>query len=129
MAKGYKREGALSYGANRRLPLTHESVLSAYLDNYRPALEAPPLSQGYPDPVRQRSSWSRFLQYGFPSAPRYSRKEGRSFNVLQMLTPSRVAFCVRRKMRREVLFSYRRIGFSGSSPGPYRRNQNSQYRC
>lgn len=46
--------------------------------------------------------------------------------------PKRVVFCVKRKLRREVLFAFRRVGFRGSSPGnrrKYRRNGNSLHGC
>lgn len=52
---------------------------------------------------------------------------------LQIRLPGRVFFCVRRKIRREVLFG---LGISGhnkrKSPGrggSYRRTQSSSYRC
>lgn len=44
--------------------------------------------------------------------------------------PSRVAFCVRRKQRREVLFALKRAGYSGSArKGHWRRTAYSKYRC
>lgn len=46
--------------------------------------------------------------------------------------PKRVLFCVKRKIRREVLFAFRRAGFRGSGPGrrrTYRRNGNSSHGC
>lgn len=130
MAKGRKREGELFYGSNRRLPLTHESVLSVYLDSYRQAPAALSLSQDYHVPLERQRKWTRFIQYGFPSAPRYSRAEGRTFDLLRMLTPSRVRFCVQRKARREVLFALGRAGYSGSAPrSHYRRSGSSLYKC
>lgn len=50
--------------------------------------------------------------------------------VLRMRAPARVAFCVRRKQRREVLFAFQRAGFGGSAPKRhYVRGVDSQYRC
>lgn len=49
-----------------------------------------------------------------------------------MLRPRRVAFCVRRFIRKEVLFAIRKAGFRGSGPGRdgrYRRTGDSAYRC
>lgn len=50
--------------------------------------------------------------------------------------PSRVRFCVQRKQRREVLFAYRKAGYSGSGRGrwngfrrSYRRFASSGYAC
>lgn len=51
-------------------------------------------------------------------------------NVLRMANPLRVLFCVRRKMRREVLFALRRAGYSGSArKRHYHRSQESKYGC
>lgn len=62
---------------------------------------------------------------GLLPAGRYS-----ALRVLQIRTPRKVLFCVRRKQRREVLFAIRRAGYSGSARKPYyRRTVNSQYRC
>ena len=50
--------------------------------------------------------------------------------ILQTLAPSRALHCVRRKLRREVLFALRRAGFSGSAPKrEYNRTADSQWRC
>lgn len=44
--------------------------------------------------------------------------------------PHRVKVCLRRKQRREVLFAFRRAGYSGSAPKrSYRRTANSFYGC
>lgn len=44
--------------------------------------------------------------------------------------PSRVRFCVSRKIRREALFAFGRAGFRGSAPKRhYRRVATSNYRC
>lgn len=50
------------------------------------------------------------------------------FTINEM--PSRVAFCVRRKQRREVLFAKRKAGYSGSVRKSYfRRTISSRYGC
>lgn len=57
----------------------------------------------------------------------------RSFEPLRSLSirvPTRTRLCLQRRSRREVLFAYRKAGFSGSAPRRhYKRTQNSQYRC
>lgn len=53
-------------------------------------------------------------------------------DALRMAHPKRVLFCVKRKIRREVLFAFSRAGRKGSGPGrrgKYRRNESSQYSC
>lgn len=46
---------------------------------------------------------------------------------LAMVSPRRVLFCIRRKIRREVMFA---IGKNGRNGGRrYRRTQESQYAC
>jgi len=49
--------------------------------------------------------------------------------LLRFTSPARVVLCVKRGIRREVLFAQKVAGFKGRSPGPYRRTQNSQYGC
>lgn len=55
----------------------------------------------------------------------------RAFNVLQIQAPRRVAFCVRRKQRREVLHAYGIAGRRGlvGRGGGYRRTADSHWRC
>lgn len=51
---------------------------------------------------------------------------------LRMRNPSQVLFCLKRKIRRGVLFALGVGGKSGSAPGrrgKYRRTGNSQYGC
>lgn len=44
--------------------------------------------------------------------------------------PSRADFCLRRAVRRQVLFAKKRAGYSGSAKKrSWRRTQNSYYRC
>lgn len=53
----------------------------------------------------------------------------RAFNVLQVRVPARVRFCQQRSTRRQVLFAAGVGGRRGSAPGPYRRSENSNWRC
>lgn len=46
---------------------------------------------------------------------------------LAMVSPRRVLFCLRRKIRREVIFAIRKNGRNGGRR--YRRTQESQYAC
>lgn len=89
-----------------------------------------------------RSRGRLFTPPHYPLAkPVFARgKRGRSVGSLlrgirypartvQLRVPAKVAFCVRRKQRREVLFSLRVAGRRGSAPGPYRRTPDSYYTC
>lgn len=67
-------------------------------------------------------------RFGRPSRPR-GASSWKGLRRLELNAPSRVRFCVARKQRREVLFAWRKVGFRGSSPGPYRRYGSSQWRC
>lgn len=50
-------------------------------------------------------------------------------NVLRERHPQSVVHCVRRKVRRSVLFARDVAGRRGGSPGPYHRNEFSQWSC
>lgn len=87
-----------------------------------------------PIAIRRMATAARF------SVPRYLRREvplkvRKSLppiivRSLPLRAPSRVLFCLRRKERREVLFAFKRAGYSGSArKRHYVRNQNSRYRC
>lgn len=61
---------------------------------------------------------------------RYAERRNRELLSLWMRSPGRVDFCVRRKVRKEVLFARGVAGRSGGSPKRnYERTQNSQYSC
>lgn len=86
------------------------------------------LSPGLRSPQSRRSQAGRGYSYSAP--PRPSRRAFGFQSLLSIATPSRVAFCVRRTIRRQVLFALGRAGYSGSAPKRhYRRTQNSQWRC
>lgn len=53
----------------------------------------------------------------------------REFGRLRIAAPSRVRFCVQRLQRKQVLFARGIAGRRGSAPGPYRRTENSNWRC
>lgn len=130
MARRSKRQGAPFFGANLRLPLTHESVhrISGRLEE---ALWQPP---GVPVGLDDDRGFDvrGALRDRLPLAKqpfRFQRFAG--LKVLSLRVPSRVRFCIRRKERRSILFAYRKVGYRGSSPGRrgYRRVQDSQYSC
>lgn len=100
------------------------------------------LQDGFPDRAwdevpyqRFEGSWPVVRRYGPTFSPLKGGLFGRSFDglrPLQIRAPMRARFCVQRKQRREVLFAFRRVGYSGSSPGRrnhYRRTANSHWRC
>lgn len=50
-----------------------------------------------------------------------------TLRTLQMQAPNRVAFCIARKQRREIIFATRKNGRNGGRF--YKRTATSQYRC
>jgi len=76
-----------------------------------------------------------------PTKPREARLSVFSRNAPSLFAglrvDRRVQFCVSRKIRRESLFAYKKIGYRGSSPGRrskynrklYQRSGNSRYSC
>lgn len=48
---------------------------------------------------------------------------------LRVPVPRQAAFCVRRKLRREVMFAKHVAGRRGSAPGPYHRTADSHWTC
>lgn len=66
-----------------------------------------------------------------PSAPASHRRiaSWRAFNVLQFPHPRSVDVCVRRRVRRTVLFAKGVAGRRGGSPGPYKRTAFSSWSC
>lgn len=143
----HRRQGAAQFPAaieQASMPLTHESVRQALPEARREAqlrmsrLVAP----GVPIRAVERREWPGrlFRARGIPSfsPAKHAVRRSKAVSVwhqlrsLWMRAPSRVRFCVQRKERKEVLFAYRKIGFSGSSPGRfnrYRRTENSAYGC
>lgn len=52
------------------------------------------------------------------------------FGSLRIMAPRRVLFCLRRKVRKEVMFALRIAGKRGVGAGKrWRRTENSQWRC
>lgn len=134
-----KRPGeSVVVDSNRRLPRAHESVRRFLFEELQGSDRSvggvlrglAPLSVAQRDVglkqwvgVNRRSPTKRAF-----SKARYYNKLG----ALAIAAPSRVQFCVRRKVRREVLFAIRKVGRSGSSPGRYRRYRrtgDSRYSC
>lgn len=120
------RRGELFSGSNRRLPppieVLHDNLV-------RDNLFVLPHSQ-----FINTSPLTRLPEVFYPSAKRVAPHAKLTFgnpylSQLAMRVPRHVLFCVRRKSRREVLFAYRRAGFSGSAPRRYRRTAESRYSC
>lgn len=113
----------------------------AYAEAYRRAVELRALMARPREPVRVLQPL-RSLQASLIRPASWANAEHAAvspFGALRSLrvaTPSRVWFCFKRKVRREVMFALRSIGRAGSSPGKrrpdgrmYRRTQDSQYGC
>lgn len=128
----YRRQGAASYSANRRLPLTHESVRWSY-QAWRD--RSPVVLPGYGaephNSVRRvRSNLYSEIHNPLPPAKRLSRPFREWQRVLRRVSASpSLGFCLRRKSRREVLFALQKVGFSGATRGRYRRTANSLISC
>lgn len=146
----YKRQGEPLVGsrfpANR--PLTHESVsledrmpdmaplrrgavfdaLPGVPSSWFDPIEVGQVARARPRPRRGAGlltvSPAKQARRAFDTSGRYS-----ALRLLQLRVPKKVLFCIKRKARRSVLFAWRKVGFRGSSPGPYRRTQNSMWRC
>lgn len=133
------------YGANSMLPRTQERVPRSM---QRSLMSARKAGITLLSPAKRIS----FLQVRPVRRPLVrpsplSRKVGRAFvfrspfysQYRQMLSlgrmvarPSRVMFCVKRKIRKEVLFALRKAGYRGSGPGrrrTYRRTGDSSHGC
>lgn len=98
------------------LPLAHESVRRFF----------PVVSRVQRLPKRALHPTLRF------PAKRVSRKSVnyRALGALTIRVPERAAFCVRRKVRRQVMFALGVGGSRGMMRGKrFRRTQDSQYRC
>lgn len=134
----------LSYGSNWKLPRPQErvprSVLSRSLipdAKSRIARLSPAkrtlVLQGRPKALVRSSPVSRKVQGRFVFRSPFFLQQQQLQAVGRMVrNPKRVLFCVKRKIRREVLFAFRKAGRSGSGPGrrgKYRRNGNSLHGC
>lgn len=145
-AASYVRSGE-SFLDSRHLGLPRSSALLAFGQES----EALPLSHGNIVRLRRFQAAyaavnARRIVAGRPQLPplgSLAHRVGRGVHVsrgyfppakppltwrsLQMLSPRRVLFCIRRKIRREVMFAIRKNGRNGGRR--YRRTQESQYAC
>lgn len=64
-----------------------------------------------------------------PLAKQQQALSWRRFNELRVRVPARVAFCVRRKQRREVMHALGIAGRRGLGRGGVRRRESSQWAC
>lgn len=117
------RQGGPYFRPSRRLllPLTHESVR-----RLRP-LPVPELAEPFP---RSRLPLSRPRVFYSPSLARSAVRARHQYAFLRSLPllPRRTRICIRRKVRREVLFALDLHGRHGAG-GSYNRTQDSQYSC
>lgn len=141
MSRVSRRQG--DRRSNRRLPLPQESVLQ----EFRWQRHQGPLwplaasrSSVYPwgellaaeRPISAAARWSSIPSRRWakpPSTKPPLRLLSQWMRVLQIRAPSRVGFCVRRKVRKEVLFAKRVAGRRGLGRRGVRFTQDSQYRC
>lgn len=140
MARRFRRGRASVFRTNGTLPLALQQDELWSLST--PAWSSAVPQDDFPDRVwdevpyqRSEGSWPVVRRYGPTFSPLKGGLGSRSLDALrplQIRVPMRARFCVQRKQRREVLFAFRRVGYSGSSPGrrnTYRRSANSHWRC
>lgn len=131
-----RRRSARLYGANDRLrsllpPLGRFSDdLSArvVIGRLPESVPLPPvdLFEELPREVRRQDFGVR--RFSVRVRPRHPVNVVYPSPVLQVVVPSKERFCLRRKMRREVLFAFRKTG-RGSGRGRRRWNMSSNWRC
>lgn len=80
-------------------------------------------------PTLSSSKVGRLFKFRSPFYRQYAQMR----SVGRMVAhPEKVGFCLKRKIKREVLFAFRLAGFKGSAPGrrrTYRRNDDSSHGC
>lgn len=74
------------------------------------------------------------VRVGPPVRPPASQSDIRRLNASwsefrRLQADPRTRMCVRRRVRKSVLFAKHIAGRRGSAPGPYRRTQDSQWSC
>lgn len=97
----------------------------------------PPRGAVYQDGDQPRRLLPEMPTFIYPAGQRrvWSRSDLQakilpSWRAVLAEAPYRVRFCVQRKSRREVLFAFRRAGYSGSArKSRWRRTSNSNYGC
>lgn len=129
----YRSGEEVSYPSNRRLPRTHDRrppvLLSDDVDSNRTLTV-------FPTVVRQSSlpgllDRSRVTRWAFTPI-RTAKRVYRDLARPTPMYPETLKFCIRRAMRREVLFARKVAGRFGRSPGKrgkYRRTLESNYSC
>jgi hypothetical protein len=82
-------------------------------------------------PIRATPVFLRGALADPPPRSRLSRlfDPWQGFNTLAVRVPARVSFCVRRKVRKEVLHALGIAGRRGLGRGGVRRTENSNWRC
>lgn len=158
--KRYKRREAIQfrtgapllYGANRMLPRTQERVPRSIVT--RPLMAARrvampsygmarfvrrfPAKPVLPLHLRRKplvgatlSSRKVMRRFSFQSPFAYQYAQLRAVGAM-VRNPEKVGMCLKRKLRREVLFAFKLAGYPGSGPGrrkSYRRNADSLHGC
>lgn len=139
----------LSYGSTWKVPRLQERVPRSFPRPLMPARKAgmsrlawsllhASSKRRLPLQVRRQplarptlSTGSRNVRFRFSSPFARQYAQLRAIGSMVRL-PEKVSFCVKRKVRRAVLFAFRRAGYSGSGPGrrrSYRRNSDSLHGC
>lgn len=83
----------------------------------------------YPDPYRPADYSGLRLNRSLVAKPRRGSRSLLSPDRLFFRVPHMVHLCVRRKVRKEVLFARGRVGRGGSSSRPKHRNEHSEVSC
>lgn len=129
------RTGEHNYRSNKRalLPRPHESVRLESSDVYRNPGSVL-FSRETHIPTRPARQLDKLLRARLLSPVNQNLNQALKnpfapLRVVSIQKPAKVKFCVNRSIRKEVLFAKNIAGKKGSSPGPYKRTQNSQYSC
>lgn len=132
------------YYSHESPPLSVYSPSDWTTDEYRTFVDPLPLARDRSSLADVVTSWiaprharnvRRFFPSGTPRGPLNKRSTARLVNPwgLVIPLPGKVAFCIRRKLRRQALFAFKVAGRnrrrSPGRGGSYRRNQSSSWRC
>lgn len=130
----YSIAGEASFPSTRSVPRDGVRRLSwVDLVESIPSVSKPGYGAGQPHDYLVRRRRRLPVPVRVPPVPHpFARQRAASwqaFRLLKVRVPSRVRFCVQRHQRKQVLFARGVAGRRGSAPGPYRRTENSQWRC
>lgn len=125
------RRPLMSRSKLARLPaVLSERVQHLKLRSYSPA---DPLLHVRRQPLVRPTLSSGKVARVFKFRSPFARQQAVMKSIGRMVAhPEKVGFCLKRRIRREVLFALKLSGFSGSGPGrrkTYVRNDDSQHGC